>query len=275
MRCSMLMENKASAPAFCAEHGLSIYIESEGGCLLFDMGQSDAYAKNAETLGIRLADVDVAVLSYAHYDHGGGLGHFLQHNQKAKVYVSDKAFGEYYARTAKAPRYIGLGRELEGNDRLVPCGGVCEIGDGLLLFSLPPAAPRRLQSEANQSLLERRAGGYVQDVFAHEQNLLLCEGDTRLLLCGCAHSGIVNILAEAERLCGAAPTAVMGGFHLYNPSTGQSVDDTLLNQIAGELRARPTRYYTFHCTGDDAFARLKQRLGDQLTYLAAGAQVDF
>ena len=56
-----------------AEHGLSLWVEACGKKLLFDSGASGLFLENASRLGIDVADADFAVLSHAHYDHGGGL----------------------------------------------------------------------------------------------------------------------------------------------------------------------------------------------------------
>lgn len=63
------------------EHGLSLCIEkNEGQNVLFDMGQSCLFARNARALSLSIADIDVAVVSHGHYDHGGSLSTFLAEN---------------------------------------------------------------------------------------------------------------------------------------------------------------------------------------------------
>ena len=86
MKITALLENTASDCCMMTEHGLSLYIEAQGKKILFDMGQTDLFYKNALTLGIDLAEVDIAILSHGHYDHGGGLEKFLEINKKAPVY---------------------------------------------------------------------------------------------------------------------------------------------------------------------------------------------
>ena len=87
MKITVLVEN-ASACGLPAEHGLSLFVETERTRFLFDLGQTDLLARNAETLGIDLDTADFAVLSHGHYDHGGGMKAFFSLNDHAPVYVS-------------------------------------------------------------------------------------------------------------------------------------------------------------------------------------------
>ncbi|MBQ2720991.1 MAG: MBL fold metallo-hydrolase, partial [Clostridia bacterium] len=105
MTVTTLVENTAINDNFCSEHGLSLYIEVKGLRILFDMGQTELFAENAEKLGIDLENVDIAVISHGHYDHGGGLKKFLEINKKAPVYISRFAFEPHYNGSEK---YIGL-----------------------------------------------------------------------------------------------------------------------------------------------------------------------
>ena len=95
MKITVLTENTSSCGLPC-EHGLSLYIESNGKRILFDTGQTALFAENAERLGIDLSAVDICVISHGHYDHGGGLGRFLEINDRAPVYLSRHAFGSYF-----------------------------------------------------------------------------------------------------------------------------------------------------------------------------------
>jgi len=96
MKITALVENTSCDPDLGAEHGLSLYIETRRQKILFDMGQTDLFVSNAERLGINLSEVDLAVLSHGHYDHGGGLRRFLEINKRATVYLSRYAFEAHY-----------------------------------------------------------------------------------------------------------------------------------------------------------------------------------
>ena len=92
MKIYCLVENTKFCDHFECEHGLSFLIDTGYHKILFDMGQSDAYIRNAEKLGLDLSEVDIAIISHGHYDHGGGLKAFLEINKTAPVYVSKYAF---------------------------------------------------------------------------------------------------------------------------------------------------------------------------------------
>ena len=105
MRITVLLENTAASSDMEVEHGLSLFIETGTKTILFDMGQTDLFARNAGKLGCDLSRVDAAVLSHGHYDHGGGLERFLEINSHAPVYLSPYAFEPHYNGSDK---YIGL-----------------------------------------------------------------------------------------------------------------------------------------------------------------------
>ena len=85
MKLITLVENTCGNNGCIAEHGLSIYIETDKHKLLLDTGQSDAAVKNAETLGIDLSKVDTVILSHGHYDHSGGILPFSKLNKTARI----------------------------------------------------------------------------------------------------------------------------------------------------------------------------------------------
>ena len=87
MKLTVLMENTTCREDLVCEHGLSLYIEANGQRILFDAGQTGAFADNAEKMGVDLTKIDLCILSHGHYDHGGGLKRFLEINDHAKVYI--------------------------------------------------------------------------------------------------------------------------------------------------------------------------------------------
>jgi hypothetical protein len=88
-----------------AEHGLSLYIETDHKKIIFDTGQTGHFILNAEKLGIDIRDVDYLILSHGHYDHTGGLKKFLEINSKAAVLAKEEIF---IPKFSGKTRYIGL-----------------------------------------------------------------------------------------------------------------------------------------------------------------------
>lgn len=255
MKLWVLAENTACREGLISEHGLSLYIETGEHKILFDMGQTDAFARNAECMGIDLAQADLAVLSHGHYDHGGGLAAFLEINSHAPVYMSPHAFQPHFN---GQDQYIGLNTALSGSSRIRFAGQEETIGDGLTLYSgeaLPCPHPF-----GNFGLTMEEAGKRKGDDFRHEQYLLLREGDKRILISGCSHKGILNI---AERF---RPDVLIGGFHFMK----MDPESEALSAAANRLMTYDTRYFTGHCTGDQQFDALKKIMGDRLEAISTG-----
>ena len=256
-----LMENTAADPAFQAEHGLSLYIETGDTKILFDSGQSPAFAQNAKTLGVDLAAVDFAVLSHGHYDHSGGLETFLSLNDHAPVYLSQYAFDESIDGIGK---YIGVDPSLQGNPRLIPVQSGMQIAPGLELFTDEGFSYK--QPVQPYGLCVRRDNALLPDDFRHELYLLITEGSKRILLSGCSHRGIVNIASWFS------PDVLIGGFHFMKLDPGGDGKQTL-DAAAKELTAYNTRYCTCHCTGVAQYEYLKPLMGNQLQYLSCGQEI--
>ena len=274
MKIVTLLENTACDAGLCAAHGLSLYIETPKHKILFDMGPDARFLDNAKKLGVDLSAVDIAVLSHGHYDHGGGLRAFCEINSQADIFIHTDAFGDFYAvEEGKEPRYIGLDPELwELESRIVPTSEFVKLDDELTLFSNEPevfpalAASAKLQVETPE--------GLRPDSFTHEQNLLVTAWGKSVLFAGCAHRGIVNILAGARERLGRLPDAVFGGFHFFeldpaDPESARLIDDTANALLEGE-----TVYYTGHCTGEYAYERLHAILGDRLRHMSGGGIVE-
>ena len=256
MKITTLIENTALSPDLTAEHGLSLFVEAAGHRFLFDAGQSAAFADNAGRLGIDLRTAEFAVLSHGHYDHGGGMGRFLSENRTAHVYVNENAFGGHYNAVG---RYIGLDEALRSSSRLILTGDAHTIAPGLTLHTCNDR-PRRSPIEPF-GLTERVGDFLLPEEFRHEQALLIEENSKRVLLSGCAHKGVLNLLDWFR------PDVFVGGFHFKQLSP----TDPRLKAWGERMAAYDTAFYTGHCTGAEQYAVLKDILGDRLNALSTGA----
>ena len=249
MKIVTLMENTSCSEALTCEHGLSLYLETQNHKILFDAGQSAAFADNAQKLGVDLENVDFAVLSHGHYDHGGGLGKFLECNKSAPVYVSSHAFEPHYSRNG----YIGLDLSLESSERIFSVSQDRILAEGISLHQIAcaPMDTAGLEMEEN--------GIRKPDDFRHEQYLMIEEQGKRILISGCSHKGILQLVEHFR------PDILVGGFHFM-----KITDENWLQEAAEKLLTYDTVYYTGHCTGQTQYDYLKGIMGDKLHYLATG-----
>ena len=262
MIIKVLAENRAIKDGFIAEHGLSLYLEVNNKKILFDMGKTDAFAKNAELLEVDLAEVDFAVLSHGHYDHGGGLAKFLEINSKAPVYMSRYAFGEHFA--DNSARFIGIDKSIKENERLVFTGDYLKISDDFELFSFNDR--ERPFATETFALTAKIDGEFVDEDFRHEQYLLINENGRKILISGCSHKGILNIMDWTK------PDVLVGGFHFFKVDIAGG-ESEFLDNAAKVLDAYNTSYYTCHCTGEEQFEYLEQKMKN-LVYISCGDVIE-
>ena len=257
MKITALVENVSLIDEIQSEHGLSLYIETEEKKILFDMGQTDLFADNTEKLEIDLAQVDLAILSHGHYDHGGGMKRFLEINQTAPIYINRNAFGQYYNGPEK---YIGLDQNLMNEPRIRWTDDEHILSNTMELITYNQETAEH--PNYGQGLFQKKTDRFCPDTFRHEQYLLVEESGKRILVSGCSHKGIVNLALWAR------PDVVIGGFHLKKVE-----DESELAALGQLLKNMNIQFYTCHCTGKWQFEQLKKVLGSQLQYLHCGETI--
>lgn len=260
IKISVLAENTACRPEFASEHGLSLYIETDRRKILFDSGQSEIFAENASLLGIDLSKVDIAILSHGHYDHSGGLEHFLEINSHAPVYLSRYAFGNFHN---SAEKYIGLSPELKESNRLIFTEDYLKIDGELELYSCNNCDKSYPTDSAG--LTEKASDGFIKDIFLHEQYLTIHDDGRKIAVSGCSHKGVLNIVEWLK------PDIFVGGFHFMKQEVNGG--NFVLNNAAKILSDYQTEYYTCHCTGTEQYKYLKEKMGEKLNYISAGQKI--
>lgn len=272
MRISVLLENKGISEDFDYKHGLSFYIESGEYKILSDLGDNDFFLLNAEKLGVDISEVEYVVISHGHGDHGGGLDEFIKSNSVGKAYVRENAFNELFSKQGDDFRSVGLNETLYDHDQVVLVPDYYEINEDLILFSKVDS--KEFFPSSNDNLYMDKNGNRVKDDFSHEQYLIIKENGKNVLVSGCAHKGILNILRSAEKIIGEKIHACVSGFHLFNPGSGVSEDEDFIKNLGKELLDTNTKFYTCHCTGDEAYNILKDVLGENIEYIKTGMVFD-
>ena len=276
MRIINLIENTEGRSGCAYAHGLSFYVETKKHRMLLDLGPSGETLQNAQTLGLDLTKVDTVILSHGHYDHSGGILPFAGINDRALIYMQESAVGDYFSDRGKsAPEryeYIGIDKNIAKLPQVRFLQGNHWIDDELELFTIKNRSHKLPSS--NKRILVRRGDQLLCDDFVHEQFLVISQGPKKVLMSGCAHSGILSIMDAFCEKYGKEPDLVISGFHLMKKTeyTGDEIRE--IEEIAGELKKYSTRFITCHCTGLPAFDRMKAIMGDQLAYVHSGEEID-
>lgn len=261
MKLKVLMENTCIREELACEHGLSLYIEAGGKNILFDAGQTGVFAENAEKLSVDLKNVDLAILSHGHYDHGGGIERFLTINDHAPLYIHERAFEGHFNGNEKN---IGIAAALQQHPRVILTGNQHRLNEHLLLCTCN--FQKAKYPFSNERMMRLEEGAFMPDLFEHEQYLLIEEEGKRILISGCSHKGVLNLLSWLQ------PDILIGGFH-WKHLLPEGEGKERLEYLAGELKKFPAKLYTCHCTGEAAYYFILPLLSGQLEYLSTGMEL--
>ena len=268
VKITILVDNQA-APGLAVEHGFALWIEAGNQPILFDTGQGQALAPNAEALGIDLAAAQALVLSHGHFDHTGAVPHVLAAAGACKVYAHPKFAQPRYAVRDGVAREIGIPPQaLAAIEKLAPQRRAQVSGPLRLSENIGLTGPivRRTAYEDTGGPFFLDARGRNPDPIDDDLALWI---DTRrgLVVCaGCCHAGLVNTLEQVRRLNNQRPIrAVIGGFHLVAAGSER------LSQTIEMLKALdPDLVAPCHCTGERAMDVLQQAMPEKVKPGAAG-----
>jgi 7,8-dihydropterin-6-yl-methyl-4-(beta-D-ribofuranosyl)aminobenzene 5'-phosphate synthase len=213
--------------------GFSCLVEGPEKTILFDTGGDSAMLlRNMRTLGIDPQDVDVVVISHVHGDHVGGLAGFLEENHAVTVYLP-QSFPESIKDATR-----------EAGAELIEVDGPVEICE-------------RVHSTGELGDLLR------------EQSLAIETAQGLVVVTGCAHPGVVNVVREAKDLLDGDVHLVLGGFHLcwMNPLQVTNIVKGVRNE--GVEQVAPC-----HCSGDLARSTFERVYGDDFILVGVGRRLE-
>lgn len=288
IRVTTLAENHPN-PVLCVpgEHGLSMKVEYKGNSLLFDTGQTGIFLDNADKMNIDLTDINDIILSHGHYDHTGGLQSFLEKYSGKDIYVGRNFFEKKYRKnpdgsivyngnpflsedsTEQAdPDNVAVIKE-SGSTVHIINNCIYKMDAGVWLVR--DFEMKNSFEKLNGSFYVGRNSEYYPDRFPDE--VVLCLETTKgiVILAGCSHAGIINIVETVKgHFTGKPIRGIIGGTHLIHAG------EERLNRTIEELKKQNLEFLAVsHCTGDDNIYRIRKEFGERFIMNITGNQIEF
>jgi len=253
MQLTVLVDNNTFIDRyFYGEPGVSYLIEEKNKKILFDVGYSDAFIKNAQKMNISLFDVDFIVLSHGHIDHTGGLEPLVKYyleaaiekipHKKPTIIAHPLAFA-----TKKMEDFEDIGSLMPENKlslhfKLNPSKEPLWLSEDLVFLG---EIPRKNDFEAQTSMGKRVIDNVGEDDDLSDDSALVYQSlQGLIIITGCSHSGICNIVEYAKKVCRVNKIVdIVGGFHLLRPG-----DVQLQKTLEYMKQLKPAAVHACHCT---------------------------
>lgn len=259
------------------EHGLSILIESVDQeptvRLLMDAGQSGIFYDNAAKMGISLKDLSALLISHAHYDHAGGVKRLIEEETVRKMYVGKDFFqGKYYQKKDGTIKDIGI---VFSREELEKKGmSVCEVKEDVQMIFPGVTIYRNFERTVGYEQLNPRffikKEEYAKDSFTDEIAVALDTEKGLVVIVGCSHPGIMNILRTIEKRSSKKICGVVGGTHLME------ADEERLRKTIADLKEMNINFIAVsHCTGEDNLETIKENFGEKFIFNCTGNVIKF
>ena len=275
-RITILCENLVGKRVGLGEHGFSAFIETDRGNYLFDTGSGHSIVANSLALDKDLRTVRKIFLSHGHYDHAGGLPEVLKLKGKVDVHAHPSVFLDRVhlveENGKETKRFVGIPFKRSYLESLganfILNKDFTEVEKGVFLTG---EVPRKTSFEkGDPKLFTETDGKRNPDVFLDDQSLILNTERGLLVILGCAHSGVINILNHVINKTGKNEFyAIVGGTHLDFLAPEQ-----LEESIKALRKIHIERIGASHCTGMEGGFRLHQEFGDRFFYGHVGSTLN-
>ncbi len=287
MKLTVLIDNNTLIDRYyIGEPAVSYFIETESSRVLFDVGYSDAFLHNARTAGIDPLSVDYVVLSHGHIDHTGGLDALLKAYMEARFERNRTSMPQMVAHPdALMPKFLstedaafsigspisaavlGLSFDLRSSrrplwldDRLVFLGEIERRTE----FEAPDPIGHRAETASGSTDDQSEPDELLDDTA-----LTYLTNDGLVIITGCSHAGICNIIETARRVTGVDKVIdIIGGFHLLNPPRAQ-----LEGTVEYLRRLELPQLHACHCT--DLHSKIALSAAAPLKEVGSGLVIEY
>lgn len=226
---TILYDNYVFKEGLQADWGFSCLIQGTEKTILFDTGtKSSLFLENVRKLKVNPQDVKLVAISHNHGDHTGGLFAFLKENHNVSVYLPGSFPDDFFKRVENLEaKCVAVEKPVE------ICKDIFSTGEmGTMII---------------------------------EQSLVLNTDKGLIVVTGCAHPGIVEIVKKAKEILDGEVYLVFGGFHLLRHSEAEVKDVIKQFRNLGVQKVGAT-----HCTGDRAIEMFKEAYGDDFVEMGVG-----
>ncbi len=255
------------------EHGFSCHLVTPHGNFLFDTGNGLTLLHNADKLGINLPNLSGIILSHGHYDHTGGLKQLLEKTGPITLYTHPDFFTPRFSTLGNNKRDIGVPYDREELEALGAKFDFSReareiVPEMILSGEIPRITP--VEKGDPQLMINCPEHGQIQDPIYDDQSLYIKTSEGLLVLLGCAHSGLINILDHAGKTTKEKKIyMVVGGTHLKFCS-----EEQLLATVQRLAELNVKRIGASHCTGLRGAHILAESFGERFFAASVGVTIN-
>ena len=266
MKLKVLADNNTFIDMYyLGEPAVSYYIEDGNDRVLFDVGYSDAFIKNAEKMNIDLYGINKLVISHGHDDHTGGLKYFFKEKRKVELISHPESFN--YKEDANG-LYIGTSLtkdELSNVCTLNLSKEPIRISEHIIYLG---EIPQLNDFESRYTIGKTIINDEKRDDTIEEDSAIVYQSEKGLfIITGCSHSGICNIIEYAKKVCSETKVyGVIGGFHLFKN------DERLQNTIKYFKDNNIELLYPCHCVSLEAKIEIAKQM--KINEVGVGLELD-
>lgn len=277
MSLTILCENSVdmvSPYGLLGEHGFACHLETAYGNFLFDTGGGMTIMNNAKLLGIDFTKIQGIMFSHGHFDHTGGLKQVLNKTGPLPIYAHPDLFNERYSNNGGKTRKIGIPwpkAELEAlGAKFSLHTDPYEVAPGFIMSGKIPRLNKVETGDPNLVVLSGQQEQVI-DPLQDDQSLFITTPKGLVILLGCAHAGLLNIIDHALNVTGQHKIhMILGGTHLKFCSEEQMVATLKrLEELAVD------KIGASHCTGLRGARMLAERFGKRFFSASVGVKINF